>query len=168
LSQRNITDFKEDIVASVNGTPWAHRKDALLVGPMSTSSRTIERTDFLQILKKPEYSKLVRIVEDEMPASEFYALVAEHKAILSPPGEGYDCFRHYDALAVGTVPLLLRRGEYPQHLQLLESAGASFIDPPNELTPGKLEKLLSVIQDPTPGRQLLSMNEWEKKWRSVL
>lgn len=38
---------------------------------------------------------------------EYWKAVRGHKFILSPWGWGPDCFRHYEAVALGTIPILL-------------------------------------------------------------
>jgi hypothetical protein len=47
----------------------------------------------------------VDIPEGRLPRAEFYKRCAEAWLIWSPEGYGWDCFRHYEAPACGTVPL---------------------------------------------------------------
>lgn len=41
-----------------------------------------------------------------IPVDQFLAEVADHKFILSPPGNGLDCYRNYEAMYLGSFPLL--------------------------------------------------------------
>jgi hypothetical protein len=47
----------------------------------------------------------IDIPEGRLPRSEFYKRCAEAWLIWSPEGYGWDCFRHYEAPACGTVPV---------------------------------------------------------------
>ena len=40
----------------------------------------------------------------------YYRILSQFHFVLSPPGNGLDCFRTWDALAVGTVPIVKRQG----------------------------------------------------------
>ncbi len=40
--------------------------------------------------------------------ADFYADIASHKYTLSPPGAGPDCHRTWEALALGSIPIVLR------------------------------------------------------------
>jgi len=39
---------------------------------------------------------------------EYMELFRTHKFVISPPGNGRDCHRHWEAILVGTVPIILR------------------------------------------------------------
>ena len=54
-----------------------------------------------------EYEDLVCVVTRQLELKEFLTLVSEHQCVLSPPGRGYDCGRTWQAVAVGTVPLVV-------------------------------------------------------------
>jgi len=43
-----------------------------------------------------------------VPMSEFYTQIASHPYVLSPPGAGPDCHRHWESLLLGSVPVVLR------------------------------------------------------------
>jgi hypothetical protein len=47
----------------------------------------------------------VDIPEGRLPRADFYKRCAEAWLIWSPEGYGWDCFRHYEAPACGTVPV---------------------------------------------------------------
>jgi len=44
---------------------------------------------------------------DHVPVDEFYNDLATHDFCISPPGAGPDCHRHWEALALGCVPIVL-------------------------------------------------------------
>ncbi len=42
-----------------------------------------------------------------VPQNLYFDLLAKHKFVLSPPGNGIDCHRTWEALMVGTIPIVL-------------------------------------------------------------
>jgi hypothetical protein len=48
------------------------------------------------------------IAKEPLPFSEYCSLVARSKLTLSAAGGGWDCFRHYEAIALGSLPLINR------------------------------------------------------------
>lgn len=58
----------------------------------------------LERLKAEGYS--IDIALEELPLEEFLRRCAQSHLVWSPEGNGWDCFRHYEAAAVGSVPLM--------------------------------------------------------------
>jgi hypothetical protein len=56
---------------------------------------------------------VVDVPEHRLEPAEFYARCAAARMVLSPQGYGWDCFRHYESAACGSVPVM----NYPQILQ---------------------------------------------------
>ena len=52
-----------------------------------------------------------------LPYAEFMATAARSWLVLSPEGYGWDCYRHYEACLVGSVPVI-NRPSYRRHLYL--------------------------------------------------
>jgi hypothetical protein len=55
----------------------------------------------------------VDVPDRRLDPPEFYARCAAARMVLSPQGYGWDCFRHYESAACGSVPVM----NYPQVLQ---------------------------------------------------
>lgn len=53
------------------------------------------------------------LLTGRMDYSEYLRTLSESRLSLSPPGMGWDCWRHYESLAAGSVPLMA----YPTILQ---------------------------------------------------
>ena len=53
----------------------------------------------------------------KLPAEEFFHNVAMARYILSPDGDRPDCFRHYEALGLGTVPITQLDAYLYRHLR---------------------------------------------------
>merc|ERR1719221_825400 len=110
VSVSNLGTFSAQMQSLVSQTnrsapAWAHRDARVLVGPMRWGNHP-DRDAYKNVLQQPQYAHLVHIVDQHLSVPGYLRLLAEHRAVLSPPGMGYDCFRHWEALAVGSVPLV--------------------------------------------------------------
>ena len=138
--------------------PFAERDRRLLVAPMKLNSR--QRARYLDLLQRPEFAPHVRIVASErLPLAEFLALISQHQCTLSPPGRGYDCFRTWQALAVGTVPLV---PEDPVYDARLFELGPRRLPPPDRLTPTGLAEVLGALT--APDETSTQIGYWEQRW----
>ena len=114
-----------------------------------------------------EYAHLVRVERSRLALEDFLALLAQHTCTLSPPGKGYDCFRTWQALAVSTVPLVMRDERFDP--RLIDGTGPETLPPPEELTPSALEELLRRLQAPPPHVSArLEMAHWRRAWQGHL
>jgi hypothetical protein len=156
----------EALIQSVRSKapPWEARDPRLLISPMRLSSRL--RTKYLHLLATPAYSQLVRVVTASLGLAEFLTLICQHRALLSPPGKGFDCFRTWQALSVGTVPLVAAEPRYDE--RLYAETGVVVLPRPDELTASRLEELLAKLQHPGPYAHRLEVGYWRAQWEALL
>ncbi|CAK9116551.1 unnamed protein product [Durusdinium trenchii] len=140
--------------------PWHLRDGRLLVTPMQASRL---RTKYVERLSLPEFRELVRVVPDRLDFASFMRVLADHQAVLSPPGKGHDCYRTWQALAVGTVPLVVLDPLFDGRLYM--NAGLQIVGQPEELTPELLAALLMRLEPPD-GSQV-EVTYWLNHWQSV-
>lgn len=140
--------------------PWFERDRRLLVAPMRMNNRLRKR--YFDVLSGEEYSSMVRIVTGHVPHGAFLELLAEHQCTLSPPGRGYDCGRTWQALAVGTLPLVVDDDAFDQRLHV--GAGPEFVPLPDDLTPEKLAALLARLSDPSQYLEKMQVRHWRERW----
>eukprot|EP00966_Prymnesium_polylepis_P237853 5500857-Prymnesium_polylepis.1 len=138
--------------------PWLARDRRLLVAPMRLSCRM--RAAYIDVLSCPEYAHLVKIVHARLSLEEFLQLMSNHQSTLSPPGRGFDCFRTWQALAVGTVPLVVMDSGFDH--RLLEDTGPAYISPPESLSVEHLEQLIDGLRDPVAHAPQLEMAHWRR------
>ena len=100
----------------------------------------------------------MRVERGRLALEDFLRLLSEHQATLSPPGRGFDCFRTWQALALGTVPLVVDSGSFDA--RLLHGTGPQLIPSPDELTPDSLGALLAGLSDPAPHAPHVEMAHW--------
>ena len=88
----------------------------------------------------------VDIPDAPLPREEFYRRCAAAWLVWSPEGYGWDCFRHYEAPACGSVPVInlptIRR-----HQPLIDGEHALFYEP----EPGGLTKAALAALADKPG-----------------
>lgn len=144
--------------------PWAQRDHRLLVTPMA--DRGILRRQYLKRLRHESYHHLVRVIDGPVNFNDFMRLLGKHQSVLSPIGRGYDCFRTWEALAVGTVPLVVKDAAFDQ--RLFARTGSAYIPQPEELTPERLSELLSHLQDPGKHEKRLRVGHWKSLWEGHL
>ena len=82
----------------------------------------------------PDVDMLSRV-----PFSEYIETVASYAYVLSPPGNGFDCFRTWEALAVGTIPIVHNHSEYDA--RLFESTDSWVVSSPEEAAIGLAGRL---------------------------
>jgi len=83
------------------------------------------------------------IPEAPLPRAEFYARCAGAWLVWSPEGLGWDCFRHYEAAAAGSVPMI-NQPTIERHRPLIGGEHALYYDP----EPGGLTRALrSALAD---------------------
>lgn len=78
------------------------KKNKLLYG-FSVSTNPAERTEALKYLEKLDYS---RKIKGNLNAGDYLKYMQEFIAIASPPGNGFDCHRTWEALYLGVVPVV--------------------------------------------------------------
>lgn len=76
-------------------------------------------------------------MRDQGDTAKYIRDLATHKYALSPAGSGIDCYRHYEALLCGAIPVV----EYsPLAVELLSGLPAIFVRNWNSLTPEYLDR----------------------------
>lgn len=143
--------------------PWEERDSRLLIAPMS-SNRI--RSRYIEVLAHEDYRHLVRIVDRRLDFDSFLSLLAEHRYTLSPPGKGFDCYRTWQAIAVGTSPLVVPDELFD--MRLYTDSGLLTIPPADKLTPGVLDDILSLATDPACSQGRLEVSFWTRLWDSYL
>lgn len=106
--------------------------DVFFVGDTEQSS-SIRAAGIGEIAALREQGVVVDIPKSRLPLREFYERAARAWLVWSPEGLGWDCFRHYEAAACGSVPVINQPSI--ERYQPLTSEHAFYYDPaPGELT----------------------------------
>lgn len=116
--------------------------DVFFVGDVERSS-TLRNTGIAELLALRDAGLKVDIPAERLPLDEFYKRASRAWLIWSPEGLGWDCFRHYEASACGSVPVINQPG-IDRHQPLVEGKHAFYYDP----APGHLSATIrSALAD---------------------
>ncbi len=113
--------------------PGEKTADVFFVGDVERSS-TVRSSGIGELLALRDSGLKVDIPETRLPPEEFYRRAAAAWLVWSPEGLGWDCFRHYEAPACGSVPVI-NRPTIERHRPLEDGRHAVYYDPePGHLT----------------------------------
>jgi hypothetical protein len=107
--------------------------DVFFAGDAEFSS-TVRSTGIRELMALRDRGIVVDIPQGRLPMDEFYRRAARAWLVWSPEGLGWDCFRHYEAPACGSVPVI-NTPSIERHRPLIAGEHAFYYDPvPGELT----------------------------------
>lgn len=95
-----------------------------------------------------------------IPHDEYCRCVADHKFVMSPPGNGVDCHRTWEALYMGRRPICLRS---PVMEKLAEIAPILLVDSWDEIT---IDWLWQNIEEPDYDKSVLTVDYWRERFYS--
>ena len=90
------------------------------------------------------------------PFKQYIKEAAAHKFILSPPGLGPDCYRVWESLLIGTIPIV----EHSHLDYMYEGLPVLFIDNWEEVTEDFLQKKYTEITSRSYNPERLYMEYW--------
>ncbi len=82
--------------------------DVFFAGLAHRSTVRVDGLSQLQELSRRGYR--VEVYEESLPFEEFVAKMRRAWLVWSPEGQGWDCYRHYEACVAGSVPLINQAG----------------------------------------------------------
>lgn len=89
---------------------------------------TVRNAGTGEIMALRERGFRIDVAEGRLPPQEFYRRCAQAWIVWSPEGLGWDCFRHYEALACGSVPLI-NQPTIERYRPLIDGVHALYYDP---------------------------------------
>ena len=132
--------------------PWDKRKIRLYIN-FSLRSNVAEREAASNQAKKIQGA---HFVSQRISLNTYLQQVADTKFVLSPPGNGFDCHRTWEALLMGAVPIVLTSALDP----LYEGIPAIIVQHWSNLT----EELLSSYKYPAKDRDTAAVL-YARYWR---
>jgi len=159
----NAPRFAE-MIQQVN-KPWG--KYCLLYVCFSAHRRVLARKGVYEKFANLPWVVAAGAGEKEIiPADAFYAMMKSSHYVLSPPGAGPDCHRTWEAMALGSVPIVLRSNA----TRILDDMPCMQVDSWDEVTQKKLEedwgKLAGRFEHPSIRK--LSVLYWsERIWECL-
>ncbi len=91
-----------------------------------------------------------------LPPAQTWYEQSQYQFVLSPPGAGFDCFRTWEALVLGCIPIVKRlpMNDIFQDLPVIE------VDNWRQINSGYLQECLSKIQEQTFNYEKLTSQYW--------
>lgn len=122
--------------------PQAKTADVFFLGRVADSS-TARARGLAELKALADQGWVIDIPDAPLPRPEFYRRCAAAWLVWSPEGLGWDCFRHYEALACGAVPMI-NQPQIDRHAPLIAGQHALYYDP----EPGGLTRaVLAALKD---------------------
>jgi hypothetical protein len=109
------------------------------------------------------YLSMTNLKRESIPSgqkldyTEYYDEIARHRYILSPDGDRPECYRTYEAIGLGTVPITELLADLHRHLQ---PAPVLFETSDWNITEAQAMERLGIMQFPTVNRMLVLEEYW--------
>jgi hypothetical protein len=126
-------------------TPWPKRKYDLFVAMSLSSDIRREARDMAKSFQRDGLT--VFAPENSLTFGEYTNALADSRFVLAPEGTGYCCFRHYEAMLSGAVPIV-NENTKGYELDLVDGENCIFY------RPGDREALLRRLQSLLCGQTL--------------
>lgn len=96
----NTINGENNTIKLINGVERAHTK---LFCRFNTNPETKERSSAIESLRGKDFAK---VVTEQMDTIAFYEQIKAHRFTLSLQGLGKDCLRTWEAIELGSVPIV--------------------------------------------------------------
>lgn len=132
---------------------------------------TWERLDLLTYYgeRQKHYGGAHITVQKNVPVDEFWDAIAEHHFVLCPFGNGLDCYRTWETLYLGSIPVI-QSDVFARHFSTYPVAVVdNLFDMNEDILQKGLDKLRSTEQE--YNAMPLKLSYWKKRldfWRSRL
>lgn len=142
------------------------KKNRILVN-FSTQTNPKERGACLEVMRQ---NKLAHIVTERTTQKEYVDLLKHSRAVASPPGNGPDCHRTWEAVLFGAVPIV-KRSFFIEHFASL-GLPVWIVDDYSEIAELSEEDFVEkcnqiIASSKNPADTLLSYNYWRDIIKNV-
>ena len=157
-----LKTHKSDYLEPRYMTGWfAENFDRLQKTPKSNTvycNWNITNTNRNGIINTLENNKVNFVYDFDKPFNEYIEKMSENKFVISPPGNGIDCHRTWEALYIGCVPIVIKNYIYKDwNLPILQV---------NDFSEITLD-LLNNFTEKDTNINLLDINSWADKIKHI-
>jgi hypothetical protein len=138
------------------------------VGPKNTrrcgAVTSPVRKEFVDALEK---AGIVDQCTSNIPLGKWHDVLASYAFVLSPRGVGYDCFRHWQVLSAGSIPIIPIEDAFD--MRMFDGTNAWLVRTPADVIRQFKERLPEAMK-PLASAELpdtLSLVAWNARFRSV-
>jgi hypothetical protein len=128
-------------------------------GTYTSATRKI----FVEALQK---ENLLDFCDGHISLGQWHDVLAEYAFVLSPRGIGYDCFRHWQVLSAGSIPIIPIEDDFD--MRLFNGTSTWLVRTPEDVIQGFKERLKDAMK-PLPTAELpdtLSLKAWNRRFRA--
>ncbi len=153
----NTNVVKEAITSAPS--PTARRTDKLVYMNMTIRCNPKERGAALNTLREKEFCQFSK----RKPFPQYIKELSQFRFVVSPHGIGIDCHRTWEAMLVGTIPIVRRSSI----VELFDDLPVLIIDSWDELTRELLEEKFEEITSKSYNLKKLYADYWFNQIRKV-
>lgn len=141
--------------------PWADRPIALYLNYVRTA-----RFSHINAIRRTlwdHYRQLPWVTADPYDLSpqghaHYAAQLGRSQFVLSPPGQGWDCYRSHEAIAMGAIPIVKR--ERPV-TDVYEDLPVWLVDDWYDITPARMAQVAPALREKST--ETITMSYWTRR-----
>jgi len=155
--ENHLPRFQENTLVSIKekSVPFDERRLQIYVNFSTNSDRFGQRKDALSIIP----NNLLVVEPTGTPRTNYWSQIIKYAFVLSPFGIGMDCHRTWEALCLGSIPIICA----PQFTKLFEDLPVLIVNDWSEITEDLLEETLYYFKDKSFNYEKLTLEYWRKK-----
>eukprot|EP00045_Choanoeca_perplexa_P003618 m.32291 g.32291 ORF g.32291 m.32291 type:complete len:375 (+) comp12143_c0_seq1:164-1288(+) len=116
----------------INPLPRAFK----VIANFNPKTNRTQREHVVPLLKQNLPDAIFQHIPNETPRQTIWNITSQVEFVISPPGHGVDCHRHWETLMLGAIPIIIRRP--PLTTRLFDGMPVVQVDSYKEVTVDKL------------------------------
>lgn len=104
-------------------------------------------------------------LKTDLPVEQFLAEIAEHRYVLCPPGNGLDCYRIYECIYMGSIPVM-EDSIFARHF-LEAKLPVLVVDSYSSLSPTRLNGFYPELLQREYDYSQVTMSYWKKRFEEA-
>ena len=120
----------------------------------------VQRQRYIDALKHKSYVDVILTI----PHDVYFETISQYAYVLSPPGEGYGCFRTWEAIASGTIPIVHKDNNYDE--RLFNGTTVWIVSSPEEIDK-TIDSKLKMVSNMTISNffpEMITLDYWKYKF----
>ena len=160
--ENHLPRFQEHTLVSLieKSVPFDERKLQIYVNFSTNSDRFGQRKNALNSIP----NNLLAIEPNATPRTFYWSQIIKYAFVLSPFGIGMDCHRTWEALCLGSIPIICA----PHFTKLFEDLPVLIVNDWSEITEELLEDTIDNFKDKTFNYEKLTLEYWRNKIANIM
>jgi hypothetical protein len=160
--ENHLPKFQEHTLVSLieKSVPFDERKLQIYANFSINSDRFGQRKDALSCIP----NNLLVVETNPTPRTYYWSQIIKHSFVLSPFGIGMDCHRTWEALCLGSIPIICA----PQFRKLFEDLPVLIVNDWSEITEELLEETIDKFKEKTFNYEKLTLEYWRNRINNAI